>query len=316
MSFHFEEFAKQVAAGAAITARDTLALRQWAWRDGVVSPEEVDGLFHLNALGKSSDPAWIDCFVEAVGDYLVHQRAPVGYVDEDNAAWLRAQIDHDGRVDTLAELELLVRLAERAINMPDSLKRYTLEQIEAAVLTGTGPTRSGEDIVPGRIDAAEVKLLRRLLFAPGSLGPASISGEEAELLFRLKDATLGADNAPDWQQLFVQGVANYLLAFSRGGIVDIAKAQRLEAFMDQNQARLGGFLSRMNMADGLREIGRVFRPQVAADEPSHEAKVANAARLDAAEASWLKGQMAHDGVSDPLEAALLAFIERETGARP
>ena len=65
--------------------------------------------------------------------------APRGYVSEENAAWLIARIDHDGRVDTLSELELLVKVLETALNAPASLKDYALRQIEDAVLSGTGP---------------------------------------------------------------------------------------------------------------------------------------------------------------------------------
>ena len=65
---------------------------------------------------------------------------------------------------------------------------------------------------PGRIDDAEVTLIRRLIFAPAGDGPAKVSAAEAEMLFRLKDATLGKDNSPEWKKLFVQGVANHLMA--------------------------------------------------------------------------------------------------------
>jgi hypothetical protein len=49
-----------------------------------------------------------------------------------------------------------------------------------------------------------------VIFASGGDRPAAVSQREAEMLFRLKDATLGADNAAEWQRLFVQGVGNYL----------------------------------------------------------------------------------------------------------
>ena len=46
-------------------------------------------------------------------------------------------------LDSLTELELLVKVLEKAIDVPEQLNAYALDQIEQAVLTGEGPTRDG-----------------------------------------------------------------------------------------------------------------------------------------------------------------------------
>ena len=144
MTAPFLSLAAELKAKAALAPADILSLRRICWPDGRIDPAEADAIFDLNEGLKSADREWVDFFVEAMTDYVVRQAAPAGYVDEGKAHWLIARIDRDGRVDSLGELELLIKVLENATNVPDSLKNYALSQIEAAVLTGAGPTRDGE----------------------------------------------------------------------------------------------------------------------------------------------------------------------------
>lgn len=125
-----------------------------------------------------------------------------------------------------------------------NLRSYALAQIEQAVLTGEGPTRKSGALEKGHVSKAEAGLLRRLLFASGSDRPAGVSQAEAEALFRIKDASLGGDNAPEWKQLFVQGVGNYIAGFTSGEALSRDRAAELEAFMNDRRSSTGGFLAR------------------------------------------------------------------------
>ena len=42
------------------------------------------------------------------------------------------RVSHDGKTDSLTELELLVRVFERSQNVPQCLRDYALEQVERA----------------------------------------------------------------------------------------------------------------------------------------------------------------------------------------
>ena len=246
MSVHFGELAKKVGANGTVSAEEILVLRREAWPDGRISQAEAEAIFALDRQLESKSSEWVDFFVEALGEYVVNQRAPAGYVDRENASWLMMQIDHDGSLCSMSEVELLVRVFERASNVPQALKDYAISQMELAVLEGTGPTRDGGQLAAGNVTAAEVKLLRRAIFAPASERPAAVGRKEAEMLFRLKDATLEADNAPEWQQLFVQGVANYLQGYSDSNAqISHERAQELEHFMNESRSSVGGFLGRM-----------------------------------------------------------------------
>ena len=62
-------------------------------------------------------------------------------------------------------------------------------------------------LADGVIDKEEVAQLREVLYADGV-----IDAEEVEFLFELNDAVSGKDNAPEWQEFFVEAVSDNILA--------------------------------------------------------------------------------------------------------
>lgn len=311
MTFSFSDFAAALRDGAPIAPQDVLAARRWAWDDGAIGRDEADALFEMNGLAANPPHEWTDFFVEAIAEYVVNRCPPRGYVSEADADWLIARIDRDGRLDSPVELELLVKVVEAALNAPQRLKDYALAQIERAVLTGEGPTRRGGDIRPGTIDEAEVALLRRLVFGAGGDGALVVSRSEAEMLWRLKDATLGAGNAPSWKTLFVQALGNHLMAYSDYRPLERAEAERLEAWTQDRSASVGGFLARMfSTAPDVAGARAALAPGRSAAQ--HDEAVAAAEQVTSAEAGWLNGRIAGDGAVDPLEQALLDFIAEES----
>ncbi len=305
MTFQFDQFAAAIRAGGEITARDTLMLRQAIWNDGVLTQAEAQALFELNAMAKSKDPEWIAFFTEAVCDYVIDGSEPKGYVSEENALWVVEEIDSDGRVESAGELELLVKLAEKAIELPNVLKFYALDQIERIVVTGDGPTREG-DALRNTVTAAEAELLRRLIFASGSHGPAIVSREEADMLFRIKDACLESDNASEWEKLFVQGVANHLQGFSAYTPLTRERATQLESFMRSSSPSIGRFFQRMGELDLTAGFAEIFRGSEAPRDFDSEVEEAEAISLP--EKGWLDHEIAKRAGVDRYERALLDFV--------
>lgn len=311
MTFQFDQFSAAIRAGGAIDAQDTHALRQWAWADGVIGQAEAEALFELNALSRSRDPQWIDFFVEAVCDYVINGSDPKGYVSEKDAAWLIGQIDKDGRVDSLGEMELLVKLAETTTDAPNVLKFYALDQLERIVVSGEGPTREGADGTPRCITDAEAAMLRRLVFAPASDGPARVSREEADALFRIKDVCLHGHNAPEWKTLFVQGVANHLTGYSSYTPLSRERAAELERFMRVSTPSIGRFFGRIAQLDIDAGLKAIFASD---DNPRDlDAEQALAEAVTAEEKSWLNVRIADSLGIDSYERALLAFVARDKG---
>lgn len=306
MSIHFREIAEQAAADGTISAAEVLTLRRVAWPDGVIGPEEAEAIVAINDLVDDKTPEWSDFFCEALVEYVVNGSHPKGYVDPATADWLIAKFDLDGRVDSPTELEVLVRVVEKAVEAPPALKDYVLAQIEAAVVSGDGPTRTGQALEPGRVTAGECALLRRTIFARAGDGPGCVSRAEAEALVRIKEASAGADNAPEWTTLFVQGVGSYLQGLQHAPAPSRQRAAELEAFMNDRRSSVGGFLG--HMAGSL--LGGGLAQAVLADraEASH---VPDNSTITADEQAWLDRVVQADGVVDPMEQALLDFL---TGA--
>jgi hypothetical protein len=315
MSMHFHDLAGRVAADGAITAEEILSLRQIGWGDGSIGPDEAEAIFAINDAVAAPSAEWSDFFVEALGEFIVNQVEPKGYVSQAQADWLIGRIDRDGKIESLTELELLVRLSERALSVPQNLRGYALSQIERAVLTGEGPTRRHGALEQGQVSKAEADLLRRLLFASGSDRPAGVSQAEAEALFRIKDASLGGDNAPEWKQLFVQGVGNYLAGFTSYEAVSRERAAELENFMSDSRSSLGNFVARMGKSSLRDNFFEVIAQMLSGepDGPDRAAQIADARNINFDEQVWLEARIDGNGHVDEYDQALLAFLEEESG---
>jgi len=313
MTMQFRELASQAAADGTISAEEVLSLRRVAWPDGVIDPAEAEAILVVNDHVADKSAEWTQFLCEAIVEFVVNGRQPKGYVDDATAQWLIERLDHDGRLDSVTELELIVRVLEKAFNAPDLLKRYVLDHIERAVLSNEGPTRADDIPPPGAISDAECRLLRRVIFASGGDGPARVSQAEAEMLFRLKDATLGSANGPEWERLFVQGVGNYLQGWQGAATLSRERAGELESFMNDRTSRVGKFFGRMAKVNAGTFAGAVHAVTLGRDGPRRDiAGEARAAHeVTNAETLWLNARIDADDKVDALEQTLLDFIAEE-----
>jgi len=306
----FVQVARAAAADGQITADELLALRREGWGDGIITREEAEALFALNQALHQRSPEWVDFFVEAIGEHVLNGTPPRLQCSLEEAEWLIAQVDADGKVDSMAELEALVRILERAENTPDRLKDYVLAKVEHAVLHGTGPTRHGGDLSATHITAAECRIVRRVIFASGGHGPAAVTRHDAEMLFRLKDATLADENAAEWDDLFLDGVANFMKGFALPSAqLSHDRKRELEAFVADNQVSLGRFMGRVvrEVPNVGNHFGMVFGKKKPAG-PDYDALAAEGEKVTTFESEWLDRMVQADGEVDELETRLIARL--------
>ncbi|KUR78218.1 hypothetical protein [Novosphingobium sp. FSW06-99] len=313
MTMQFRHLPENVLVEGTISDEAIVALRRQIWPDGVVDIDEVEEILALNEEVRRPSKAWIGFFVEAVTEFLMNTSEPRGYLSEAQADWLIVRMDRDGRLDSPAKLELLVHLLERMDGTPARMNAYILVQIERAVVFGAGPTRDADH--PGTppagcITAEECALIRRVIFAPSSTGASHVSVEEAEMLFRIKDATLGADNAPEWQTLFVQGVANYLQGWQGARMPSAEQEAAHQRFLDGRNPGVGGVLRKMARLSPNGLLSEVRSGGFGRRQPprDHVAEQRATFAVTDSEQNWLDTQVATDGEVDPLEAALIAFL--------
>lgn len=307
MTTHFGAIAQKVSASGTIEEADILALRRAGWRDATITQDEAQTIFAINRALVEPPPAWCAFFTEAIAHYLVETIEPRGYLDEANARWLVDAIELDQALCPETELAVVVRVFETAQSTPESLRVWALERLERAIRDGTGLARRGPQVEKGTITREDTAILRRILFASGSERPAGVSRREAELLYRLKDATLGAANAPEWKALFVQGVANYLQGFTRHTPVSPARAAELDRYMNDHATSVAGFLGKTARAMlHPNRAGKVFGRKPA--RPDVNALVEAATEVTGEEQIWLDERIEANGAVDDYDQALLRFL--------
>ncbi len=300
-----EATAAAIARRKRIDADDVLALRRCTFGDGLVSRREADALFSLDGSTTEKCLEWTPFFLEAMVDYIVHQEKPSGYVSDENARWLIDQIARDGLVRGDIELELLVRVLERAVRSPEYLVAFAIKQVALAV--------AGDADQPAAIDEAEVEFVRRILYAFGGDGNAAVTRAEAEALVEINDTTDERLNHPAWNDLFVKAIANFVLCASGYAPPPREEALRRDAFFETASVDIGGFFTRM-VSGGARAIMDAYELETDLEQDWEErnkraeAAARRAERVSAQEARWLADRIGGGRLRDN-ERALLAFLK-------
>jgi hypothetical protein len=288
-----------------------------AFSDGRVVDEPIDeaeaeaeAIFHANDEPGEKGPEWAARFLDTLTRYVLSGAEGHGHVSESRAQWLIDMLERHGHLSDPLEMTLLVKVISRSLALPPVLRLYALAQIEHAVVSGEGPLR--DDIGPEQgVTAAEADLIRRLV--SGGDGDGSLlSKAEAEMLFRIKDATVYEVNAPEWEDLFVRAIGGYLLGFDGPEPLTHARAVELEAFMANEGRGIGAFLARMGQSrdeESFASLLDLSIPVTSEAEPEEDDDGdASAYGLPAEESHWLQDQLDADEDLDPLEKALIAFI--------
>jgi len=313
------DLVEEIAFGDTITADDVSRLREEVFGDGVTSRREAEVVFRLDGACANKEAAWLEFYVDALTDHFVWQAEPARQVDEVKAGFLMANILRDGQIVSASALELLINVIHWAEACPKELTFLVLEAVRDSVLD---PDRSvyGAGRRPGAIDAVDVEVIRRVIYAAAGDGGYLVTRREAELLFELERGSDSIRNDKSWPDLFVRGVANYLM-FPRGLPVqpDAAEASRREAWLRERRGvglllmDVGHAFGSFDFAGAWNELdlfGTRRTREVAASEAAEAAAARVRAAVDEAEALWLLDQIAQLGREDDNVAALLRFIAR------
>lgn len=294
---------------------DVLRLRSACYGDGGISAEEADELLRLDAACTNTTRTWSEFLVEAITDHIVNQAEPIGYITAANADWLVARVAVDGRIKSRAALDLVVNAIDRARWAPESLVRFALQQVRDAIVTGEGALRAGGGMAPATIGEADVELLRRILYAFGGDGNIAVTRAEAEVLFDIDAALSQAQPSPAFSDLFVKAIANVVMATSHYAVPTREEALRREAWLSE--------ATDLSPLDILRSV--VALPGLLAGYARQTPEETALARLERqrielivnehvteGEAQWLADRIGRDGRLSPNEAAVIAYLERES----
>jgi len=316
----------QLEAKGDITPADVLALRRAIYGQGAeqLGSAEVDAIFRVDHAVREKIVEWRDFYVEVLTDYFVWKSDPPKYISGEQGEFLIRNLLRDNRIAGVTELELLINLVRWADDTPALLKVLVLESVRDSVLT------PDEDLYgwgrePGVITPADVEIVRRAIYSMGTLGGYTVTQHEAELLFELEDATDGAPNAEGWQDLFVKGIANFLM-FPRGPakVLSAAEYKRRELWLESRRG-VGNLL--MDVAksatdphgwlERFREgwersdtFGIQARRAQAEKEAAEVREALSRESIDAVEARWLVARIDANGKVTENERKLLGHIRK------
>lgn len=320
---HGTDMIGAILARKTITAADAEQLRRDIFSDGATDDVEAEAVFRLDQECTEKDESWPRLYVDALTDYFVWQSTPRGYVDEAHARFLTQRILRNNRIESTTELELLVNIVHWAESVPPELAELVLFAVRESVLE-PDEAAYGRGRRPKVIDAVDVELIKRAIYAPATLGGITVTRLEADVIFDLNDATIASENDPSWKQLFVYAIGNHLM-FPRPHTPPPSAKEvlRREAWLKERHGtfhllRQVGAESR-KIATGEVDLGARFRMAMHAmkgpvrerdlDAEAREAKIAyERETIDEEEARWLIGRVKRDGVLHENERALLAFI--------
>ena len=308
----------EILARGSIKDVDISRNRRVLYEDGVISSDEAEILFRLNEGCALKDAAWADLFIEGITDYIVFQERPQGYVTASNGHWLIDRVAKNGKIETKIELDLIVNVIDKARWAPVSLAKFALDQIKNAVITGTGPLRTGTNLSQGRISAGEVDLLRRILYAFGGDGHVAVTRDEADILFDIDEAVADSDPNPAWTDLFVKAVANVIMSASGYAVPSREEALRQEASLDHPEQKTSILAFLLSMVQSnLQSVQDAYQSQTTEERAlahlEHQRiEIITNEAITEVEASWLANRIGRDGHLSLSEQALVAYLKHES----
>ncbi|MEM8616137.1 MAG: hypothetical protein AAGF20_04295 [Pseudomonadota bacterium] len=272
------------------------------YEDGIVSRGEAEALFRLNDVLSEADPYWMQRFAEAIKDYLITREPPVGWVTEDEADWLIAQVDHQGDRPSLSEIDLVLHVLRHAEGAHERLSNHAMATLSRRIKSD------------GRASADMVERLRYAIFARAGDSASWVSRDEAAVLFQINDAIAFAKNDPSWNDFFARAIANHLMASAHPNPVDEAEALRREKWVADTSVNplrtMGSMVT--SFGDGwFEKVARSSKKAARARMAAAEARQKAAEKVTSDEQAWFMRRLGWDGKVSPAEKALIEFLHRE-----
>lgn len=319
------EIARRVAASGKVEAEDVLAVRRAVYGgDCLVSRAEAEAVYAVERGRRTHCPVWAAFFVEALTDFVLNQEMPSGYLSAENAAWLEGEIKRRKEPSMDGDMAIVANVIERSSEVPASFAAFALRLAKESVVYGDGPDSMGRAHASGRVDEADVALLKRILWGAGCEGLLAVSRAEAEALFAIADATTGAANVPEFDDLFAKAIGNYLLGATGRVVPSRETALRWQtpvAYKVDVVKSLSQILRERGKINVkfLKDTQATTLAQDVEDEHARlnmkrDVEIEVAAIMTPEKASWLTDRIEKNGLMNGPEKALVRFIEREASA--
>lgn len=200
MNSSLSKLAEGAISSGRITPEEVKALRRGIFSEeqiaghmfdeGMVDRDEAELLFRINdaVCDGTSDHSWSDLFVEAVTSHVLKDEMSAGALDEEEARFLIARIEKDGKIDA-AELELLVNISATVATAPDFFQEFVRQALQEQVARA------------GVVDERSARFIRRVLFGTGSSSGTAVDELEKAWVHAIEATVKNRSNHFSWQIL-------------------------------------------------------------------------------------------------------------------
>jgi uncharacterized membrane protein YqhA len=116
------ELKKSILEKSAIDEQTVRQLQSIVFADNGINKKKANLLFELKDafLDKHNHPAWKTFFIDSITSFLLEDEDSPGEIDDNEAQWLRAKIQYDGKLGK-TDKALLANLKKKSINFPEIL---------------------------------------------------------------------------------------------------------------------------------------------------------------------------------------------------
>lgn len=293
----------RVAKLGEVSEAEALRIVNETYQDGIVSRGEAEALFRLNDVLRGADAEWASRFQEAMKDFLLTREAPQGWVTEEEADWLIAQIKWEGDVPGLPEIDLVLEILRKAEGAASTLSNFVFEAISARIMAD------------GVANLKMVERMRYALFLGAGDGGLWVTQFEAVILFKTNDAIANSRNASTWNDLFARAIGNHLMARAHPEPQTVDTALARQAWLEDTSVNPGGLFARMgaSFASGnwFKNVTHSAEKASRARQEAADAAVKQANIVTEDESEWLAKRLQWDKSISPAEKRLLEFLQEE-----
>lgn len=244
--------ALQPSFAEAVAAAELIQERRKRDNDLEITRSEAEALLTLDRMQPEGTSVWREFVSDAIADHIVTAE-PAGILDEQKAKWLMEFAAPDGRIESAAAFETIVRVLERASEAPCSLSAFVIRQLQASIISGEGAAIGPRKHFSRTVDAEDAAQLYRILIAAGGTEGRPVTREEADALFDLHDATARSQNDTAFNDLFFRSIANYTLAQSGHALEprkDALSPEHVLSSQTRPSSEMAAWLSERIMRDG------------------------------------------------------------------
>lgn len=196
----------------AINDENVRRLREAAYRRGGVDRRFAAELFYANRQIDNSPHDWVELYLELLSRYFLDYGEGQYALSTEKEALLLSWLGDHGAIELVSERRLVLRVLLRAANAPERLEQRLLGNFSDMLLYRCERWSGGKERSPGRIDAMDIQLIRRLIDRHAGDGAGKLSSAMVAFLLDIDQKATSFADPGGWRRLLVETILKHLLS--------------------------------------------------------------------------------------------------------